>query len=188
VEYMSTVIRDITERKQTEATLRSLSLVDDLTGLYNRRGFLAFAEREWQRAQREGRTVFLFYLDLDDFKAVNDTYGHAEGDSVLRAVAGLLRSTFREADVVARLGGDEFTALAAAPTADAEPLMRARLASAMAAYNAQPGRLASVRLSMGVASADPRAAGGLCSLAALMVEADQQLYEEKRSRKAGRQE
>jgi len=188
VEYMSTVIRDITERKQTEATLRSLSLVDDLTGLYNRRGFLAFAEREWQRAQREGRTVFLFYLDLDDFKAVNDTYGHAEGDSVLRAVAGLLRSTFREADVVARLGGDEFTALAAAPTADAEPLMRMRLASAMAAYNAQPGRIAPVRLSMGVASADLRAAGGLCSLAALMVEADQQLYEEKRSRKAGRQE
>ena len=88
--------------------LRHLALVDELTGLYNRRGLLVLAEKKIAEARRQNRPLFVLYLDVDGFKQVNDTYGHAEGDAVLRQVATILQSTFRASDIIARLGGDEF--------------------------------------------------------------------------------
>src|SRR5262249_42119917 len=103
--------RDITAQKASEDSLRALALVDDLTGVSNRRGFLAAAERECQRAVREHRSALLAYIDVNDFKEINDTHGHAEGDEALRAIGKVLRAAFRGADVIGRLGGDEFAVL-----------------------------------------------------------------------------
>nr|MDQ3811826.1 PAS domain S-box protein [Chloroflexota bacterium] len=180
VEYFSTIMRDITERKQVEATLRALSLVDELTGLHNRRGFMTLAQQEWKRARCGGWPLLVFYIDVDDFKRINDSYGHAEGDAALVAVASILRATFREADVIARLGGDEFTVLALHGGGGTVAAVTARLQQRLAEHNASAGRPYALALSVGVAQS---AVSALGSLEDLMVQADAALYEEKRARK-----
>ena len=102
------VSRDITERIQAEAQIRRLAFFDDVTGLPNRKAFQDNLERMLLAARRKGVTLALLMLDLDDFKAVNDTWGHPAGDLLLREVAQRIRHLLRAADVVARLGGDEF--------------------------------------------------------------------------------
>jgi diguanylate cyclase (GGDEF)-like protein/PAS domain S-box-containing protein len=125
VEFLSTIARDISEMKDSEATLqlvqkeleaslvkeRELSRSDPLTGLPNRRAFMEFAEIEKERSRRYSHSFGLAYLDLDGFKKINDTLGHAAGDMVLVTVAKVLRSNLRASDMVARLGGDEFAIL-----------------------------------------------------------------------------
>lgn len=91
--------------------LECLVTTDELTGVLNRRGFEAELRRTLDLARRHGETGVLLFVDLDDFKRVNDTYGHAAGDEVLRHVAWLLKKSVRRSDVVARLGGDEFVVL-----------------------------------------------------------------------------
>ena len=188
--------RDITEKKRAEATLRALALVDELTGVHNRRGFMALAEREWQRATRESRGAVLAYIDLNDFKDINDLHGHAEGDRALQNMAEVLRAAFRGADVIGRLGGDEFAVLVV-PTGpglvrneeihDVERRILGRIKYHLELSNTAlraAGRPYDVRMSIGtavVASVD--GAGGPVSLASLMVMADERLYEQKRARK-----
>ena len=103
------IARDVTERKEQEQALRSLTIIDDLTKLYNRRGFLTLAERHLKLAVRKKTGVFLLFADLDGLKIINDTFGHLEGDRALIDAADILRASFRSADIIARLGGDEFT-------------------------------------------------------------------------------
>jgi diguanylate cyclase (GGDEF)-like protein len=91
--------------------LERLVTTDELTGVLNRRGFEAELRRTLDLAQRHGETGVLLFVDLDGFKRINDTYGHAAGDEVLRHVALLLKKSVRRSDVVARLGGDEFVVL-----------------------------------------------------------------------------
>ncbi|MDF1523462.1 MAG: diguanylate cyclase [Trueperaceae bacterium] len=102
-------LREISERKRLEALLEEQALNDPLTGLPNRRYFAEVVQRLLLQAKRSGELVAIGFVDLDDFKAVNDTHGHQAGDVLLREVAGRLRAAVREGDVVARLGGDEFT-------------------------------------------------------------------------------
>ncbi len=99
---------DITERKQAERQYAWLAEHDPLTGLYNRRRLQQELDSEIGRAQRHGRHGGLLFIDLDDFKYINDTSGHQAGDQVLKKVAEILQATLRESDVVARIGGDEF--------------------------------------------------------------------------------
>ncbi len=89
-------------------TQRHLARTDSLTGLSSRRAFEEMLDRDLAQARRRRSAITLAYLDLDDFKTVNDTLGHAEGDQVLRATGRVLRSTIRQTDTAARLGGDEF--------------------------------------------------------------------------------
>src|SRR5690606_30591217 len=103
------IARDVTERRARERALQSLTIVDDLTGLYNRRGFLTLAERHLKLAIRKKAGLFLLFADLDGLKQINDTFGHLEGDRALVSAAQILRQSFRSADIIARLGGDEFT-------------------------------------------------------------------------------
>jgi diguanylate cyclase (GGDEF)-like protein/PAS domain S-box-containing protein len=195
------VMRDITARKQAEETIRSLALTDELTGLYNRRGFLAQAEREWQRAMRQQRGALLFTFDLDDLKPINDRYGHSSGDAALVLAAEVLRATFRGSDVVGRMGGDEFAAFVVpggvnAPDGDAAsrlmetaPLIRARMEQHLTVANAEAaaaGHPFRVEMSVGVARLPVGAESPAPSLAVLLAEADAQLYHEKRSRKRAR--
>ncbi len=88
-----------------------LAEIDPLTGALNTRAFIERATREISRSRRHGRPLSLAYMDLDNFKAVNDTKGHAQGDEVLRKVVSTLKSRSRAQDLVARLGGDEFVIL-----------------------------------------------------------------------------
>lgn len=108
---MAGYVQDITDQKAATDELARLALVDELTGLRNRRGFMSGAEPLLQLAHRDRRDVVLVYLDLDNLKTINDTQGHAAGDQALSQAADLLTRTFRESDLLARLGGDEFCAL-----------------------------------------------------------------------------
>lgn len=109
--YFEGSLLDITERKQYESHLEHLVNHDSLTGLLSRRRFLQDLEREVERARRYGTYGSLLLIDLDDFKAINDTYGHNVGDDVLTVVGRLLKKRLRQTDLVARLGGDEFAVL-----------------------------------------------------------------------------
>jgi diguanylate cyclase (GGDEF)-like protein len=99
------------EAASRESLLREMSLSDDLTGLYNRRGLLAAAEQTIATCERLGVGFGVLFVDIDGLKAINDSYGHSVGDKALQAAATLLRATCRQSDVIARLGGDEFAVL-----------------------------------------------------------------------------
>jgi diguanylate cyclase (GGDEF)-like protein/PAS domain S-box-containing protein len=169
--------RDVTQLKQGEETLRTLSLVDDLTGLYNRRGFLTLAEQELKMANRLKRGMFLLFADLDDLKGINDGCGHQEGDRALIAVANVIKETYREPDIIARIGGDEFVVLAIEGTSEssAEDL-RLRLHRNLGLFNARKERSYPLALSMGVVRYDPDQPA---SVEGLIAEADKRMYEEK---------
>ncbi|MGO9377619.1 MAG: diguanylate cyclase, partial [Dissulfurispiraceae bacterium] len=102
------VARDITERKILEARLRKLAITDGLTNIWNRRHFIHLTGRELERTRRYGGQLAIAMIDLDDFKSINDTYGHDVGDDVLKKVAEIVRTTLRKVDIFARYGGDEF--------------------------------------------------------------------------------
>jgi len=103
---------DIRERKALEENLRIMGNTDYLTGIYNRRYFIETGQKELSRALRYGKQMSLLMIDLDRFKNVNDTYGHAAGDKVLKAIAEFCNSQLRTSDVIGRLGGEEFAILA----------------------------------------------------------------------------
>ena len=101
-------IVDISERKQSEELFKSLSMIDDLTGLYNRRGFLTLAAKQLKLSFRMSMGVTVLFADLNRLKWINDNLGHLEGDSALIDAARIMKETFRESDIVGRIGGDEF--------------------------------------------------------------------------------
>ena len=103
---------DITERRALEDELRAMSSRDDMTGLYNRRGFALLAEQRLKDSRRSGSTLTIVYADVDRLKSINDAFGHNAGDIALVLCAQALEATFRESDIVARIGGDEFVVLA----------------------------------------------------------------------------
>lgn len=103
--------QDITARKLLEFELKKLAETDELTGLKNRRKFLASADKVLDRLKREGVPASMFIIDLDHFKAINDTHGHAVGDDALRHVAEQFRRALRRGDLLARIGGEEFAVL-----------------------------------------------------------------------------
>ena len=174
--------RDLTERQRLQAELRRMSVTDDLTGLNNRRGFFMLAEQEMKLARRLKKDLLLVFVDLDDFKSINDTHGHQVGDQALVETAEILRTTFRESDVLARLGGDEFVALAMFSPEESDDLIETRLHQTLAEHNARPSRRYSLSISTGGARFDAR---NVQSLAELMAMADDALYEKKRARKQG---
>lgn len=179
------IARDITAHKRTEDTLRSLSLVDDLTGLYNRRGFLALAEQQMKLAARTGHGFTLVFADLDGLKKINDTYGHKEGDRALARVAEVLKKSFRESDIIARLGGDEFTILAIDDYATRARHVTARLQERLEESNKGLDDAYQLSLSFGEIRFEPESA---LSIEELIARADQVMYEHKQSRKRRRKE
>jgi len=156
-------------------TLRSMALTDDLTRLYNRRGFLRAGSRLLSAAHRVERRALLFYIDVDDLKSTNDSAGHAAGDSLLTRTAQVLRSVFRDTDVIGRLSGDEFAALVTVSDPNACDLILHRLQSAVAADNLSRAE-ASLSLSVGFAQFNPREPS---SIADLLRKADVAMYEHK---------
>jgi len=177
--YIQSTWRDITEQKRLEESLQALTLVDDLTGLYNRRGFMTLAEQQLKIANRSGRDLYLLFADLDNLKWTNDRCGHPAGDAVLCALARILKAGFRDSDIIARMGGDEFVVLMVESGLAVPDLLTSRLRASIEAHNAA-NRGGPISLSIGVAR---YSAGEPCSLEALLRKADALMYEEKRRKR-----
>jgi diguanylate cyclase (GGDEF)-like protein len=165
------------------ARLRELALVDELTGLHNRRAFLVLAGKQLQIARRTGRTDVLLFIDLDGMKRINDEQGHEAGDAALRRTAEVLRAAFRTSDIIARFGGDEFVVLCPDTTPPAVPTLVAGLQRQVGDANAGaavPWRLA---LSVGIATIDPQQSA---TLDEVIRSADAAMYREKRQKGTAR--
>src|SRR5689334_3180329 len=173
------VVRDITERKKLEETLRNSSLKDDLTGLFNRRGLLKQAAPYFDFARRQKETLLLLFIDLDGMKRINDEFGHNEGDNALINTAAILNRSFRSSDIIARLGGDEFTVLVTDLHANKEDAI-ARLNENLKAYNAGDTRGHKLAFSIGVATLEPER---MTCFEELLEQADQAMYEQKRMKR-----
>jgi len=170
---------DITERKRTEEALRMLSLADELTGLYNRRGLFTFADQRLKIANRMKKKILLLFADLDDLKWINDNFGHHEGDIALIEVADILKKTFRESDFIARVGGDEFVVLAGETEEANAELLTARLLESLRAYNAKKKHGYNLSISIGISKYDPEIP---CSIKELIDKADRMMYKKKKEK------
>ena len=176
------VSKDISDRKRMEEELRTLSLTDELTGLYNRRGFMTLAAQYFKIANRMKDKVSVLYADLDGLKGINDTFGHQAGDRALMETASLLRKTFRESDIVARIGGDEFVVMPVIMSNVTHETIAARIHDNIAAINAQPARKYTLSLSYGIAFYDPEHP---CTAEDLLDQGDRRMYENKKSKNPG---
>ncbi|HKB71400.1 MAG TPA: CHASE3 domain-containing protein, partial [Thermoanaerobaculia bacterium] len=163
--------RDLLGRRRAEEALRDLSMVDELTGLYNRRGFLIHAEDRVKFAARLGTREVLVFADVDGLKSINDTFGHFVGDEAITAAAGLLRSSFRDTDVVARIGGDEFVVLALMDRDEDVEVPIRSLRAAIQAWNAHAGMAFRLSMSVGTTYFEPGT-----RLEELIAAADRKMY------------
>lgn len=161
-------------RMQSE--IQQLNLRDELTGLYNFRGFNLFAEQALRLAGRSNQPFGVLFVDLDNLKVINDTLGHPTGSVFLIETAKLLTSTFRETDVIGRLGGDEFVVAGSFNALEISTAIE-RLRSASAARNVMDGQ--NISLSLGYASNDSSSE----PLKAIVARADKAMYKEKREKK-----
>ena len=180
LEFVSNQVAQAIERKRMDEEIRSLSLTDELTGLYNRRGFTLLAEQEVKLAHRINRPMLLFFCDVDSLKSINDTHGHPQGDLALKEVSAILKDTFRDADILARLGGDEFVVLAVDALLESAETMTSRIQAALEIGNQKGQRSYQLNLSTGVARCDPEIPS---SVSELILEADRLMYSQKQARK-----
>ncbi|HHY89608.1 MAG TPA: GGDEF domain-containing protein, partial [Chloroflexi bacterium] len=174
------VMHDITDLKRMEARLRELTLVDELTGLHNRRGFNVLAGQALQMADRMSLQAAVIFIDLDGLKTINDNYGHTEGDRALADAARLLRSTCRASDVLARFGGDEFIVLMMESREDGAQQLIDRFDEQFADFNARSRREYPLTISCGVARTS---LDRPIPLEELINMADRAMYVNKRARR-----
>ena len=177
-ELLMRAVRCAAKQYMLQAELGNLALTDELTGLYNRRGFMALAERQLKVGCRSGRGMLLFLMDVDRLKQINDSFGHFEGDRALKRTAEALEETFRDSDVVARLGGDEFAVLAIEASGHSEATIKTRLFECLKSMSGEQPSY-EISLSLGVARFDPR---NRSSIEELMAKADRAMYVQKRQR------
>jgi diguanylate cyclase (GGDEF)-like protein/PAS domain S-box-containing protein len=177
---VTVVSKDVNELKQLENKLRNLSFTDDLTGLYNRRGFFTMIEQILKLAKREKRGVFLVYADLDNLKAINDLLGHHEGDQALVQAVAILRATFRESDIMARIGGDEFVVIPMDSGEDNADVIKARFQKNLIGHNERTDHPFTLSISLGMAYYDPDSS---CSVDELLRRAEKLMYDDKCLRK-----
>jgi diguanylate cyclase (GGDEF)-like protein/PAS domain S-box-containing protein len=174
------VVRDISERRELEEQLRALTLTDELTGLYNRRGFMTLATQQLRIANRLKRGALLLFADLNDMKWINDTFGHQEGDLVLRETADILKNIFRESDIIARIGGDEFVVFPVDITDTSVEALNKRFQEYLEVHNAKRGRNYKLTMSIGIVNYEQECR---YSIDELLDQADKLMYEKKRLRK-----
>lgn len=173
-------LRYAMERQRVQLELLNLSMIDDLTGLHNRRGFLALAEHHVLLAYRTGRPFLVAYIDLDHLKQINDTFGHQEGNRALVETAEVLRDSFRHSDILARIGGDEFAALMLEAGKDTVRTVFERLQQKQDSFNAMIGRRYDLSFSIGMASGDLHRR---LTVEELLSEADSLMYQNKQSKR-----
>jgi len=179
VTAVTIISKEITKIKSMEEKLYTLSITDELTGLYNRRGFFTLAGHQLKSSKRYDKRIFLLYADLDNMKEINDTLGHAVGDVALVNFANILRSTYRESDVIARLGGDEFVVYPVGTTEDNAGIIGARLQLNIEEYNAIGENKFNLSVSIGVVPCDSESSQ---TLDELLAQADKLMYEIKKQK------
>ena len=171
---------DITERKRAEETLRAMLFIDELTGLYNRRGFQAMARQQISLSNRTKNEILLLFTDIDGMKEINDTFGHQIGDQALIDAANILRRTFRQSDIIARIGGDEFVVLTIGSKDTGAETILARLQQNQEEHNESKDRPYNLTMSTGIAcyiSQFPH------SIDEFIAQADKMMYQKKRVQK-----
>jgi diguanylate cyclase (GGDEF)-like protein len=176
------LLRDLAHIAEQEIAAIELATVDELTLIANRRGFEALAQHALNVCKRMGRDASLLFFDLDDFKRINDTFGHAEGDRALSTFAAALRESLRESDVIGRLGGDEFVALLTDAGDDETRHALDRVREALAASNASAARGYQIRFSVGQTQFE---AARHASIIDLLASSDTRMYAHKAARKNG---
>jgi diguanylate cyclase (GGDEF)-like protein len=178
------VVRYACEQHRLVSSLQSAALLDTLTSLYNRHGFMTIGEEQLKLAQRQAEYVSLAFVDLDGMKRINDELGHDYGDRALIATAGILKTTFRASDLIARLGGDEFIVLALGVQPEAAASIHKRLMRNLAAHNQSQSAM-TIGFSVGFATHKPSRRGQK-TLEQLITEADKAMYAVKQMRRASR--
>jgi diguanylate cyclase (GGDEF)-like protein len=168
------------QRHAMQAALQYLSLMDDLTGLYNRRGFLTLAEQQIKLSQRNSKPLMLAFADLDGLKSINDSFGHAAGDEAIVRCAEALRRCFRNSDIIGRMGGDEFTVLLVDAADETRQIIDNRLRTILEEMNAALKLPYALSMSVGTARFEPN---DTMSVEDLLDKADKALYAYKRSRR-----
>jgi two-component system cell cycle response regulator len=167
------------EHAKKHVRMHTLLLTDELTGVYNRRGFFALSEHQLKMARRQMAGIYMLYADLDDLKGINDNWGHPEGDLALIDIANILRTNFRESDVIARIGGDEFVVIPVGTAGDDVEIIIDRLQKAIDLHNSVSNRSYRLSMSAGAAFYDPASP---CSIEELLAQGDKSMYERKKNR------
>jgi len=175
-------LRFAMERHRQQLRFKALSITDDLTGLYNRRGFFELGSHQIKIAERAERELLLFYFDLDGFKAINDQFGHAEGDAALKRMAFVLKDSFRSSDILARIGGDEFAVLALEASKQHGTMLSDRISEKLKNSNEAAQKRYALSMSVGQTCFYPKQA--YC-FETLLEAADRDLYACKKNRAAG---
>lgn len=177
--------QDVTELLEAQKELKNLSLKDDLTGLYNRRGFLTMAEHQLKLEKHDGtaRGLTLMFADMDGLKAINDTYGHEAGSQAIKTLGRLISSSVRGADLVARWGGDEFIILSVGTQDENAQLVADRILERIDEHNAESREPYLIACSIGIATVDSSQ-----SMDEVIARADEAMYIEKKRRKMARGE
>ncbi|MGI9285840.1 MAG: GGDEF domain-containing protein, partial [Pseudomonadales bacterium] len=173
-------LQDLASMAERELAAVQLATLDELTGVSNRRGFMMLGQHSLNLCIRQALPASLVFIDLNKFKAVNDEFGHAEGDSVLIAFADQIKSVFRDSDLFARLGGDEFVVLLTNASKDLTADIMARFQQSLDKYNMEANRGYDIAFSYGVVEFSP---DKHATVEALLAEGDSLMYEHK---KAGR--
>jgi diguanylate cyclase (GGDEF)-like protein len=164
---------------ELEKKLRMLTIKDELTNLYNRRGLIELSKRQMKIAKRQKIPVSLLFADIDDFKIINDTFGHKEGDSILIETARILNETYRETDIITRIGGDEFAVLLMGASENDIDVIKNRLQENIDSSNKRNNKH-KLSLSIGIATSHPEL---INDIEHLLTRADKLMYEQKNSKK-----
>ncbi|MBU2439494.1 diguanylate cyclase, partial [bacterium] len=173
---------DITERKKMEEELQKLAHYDVLTGCCSRGYGINLLERQIKMANRNKTPILLLYLDVDDFKYINDTFGHQEGDKVLKEAVKLLKSILREVDIICRIGGDEFLLIFHNSSSKDVPLIKERINKNLEKLNQKLAKPYKVDFSIGLSYYNP---SNPLSIEELIRIADENMYKEKKKKKEG---
>jgi len=174
---------DITKRKNMEEKLKKLAHYDILTGCCSRGYGLALLEQQIKTANRRKTPILLLYLDIDDFKYINDPFGHKEGDMVLKEGVKLFKFTLREIDIICRMRGDEFLLIFPDNSLNNAPLIRKRLSKNLEKLNQKLAKPYKIDFSIGLSCYDP---SNHLSIEELIKIADENMYEEKKKKKEGK--
>jgi len=168
------LLKDLADMVEQEIAAMQLATLDELTMISNRRGFNMLSEHALAVCRRQSLPTTLLAIDLNDFKEINDTYGHAEGDRALVAFASLLKQEFRESDVFARIGGDEFLALLCGADAEAAEAAKSRFRQRVDEHNTTASRGYDLKFSIGTSVLREGD-----TIESLLKRADAAMYDEK---------
>jgi diguanylate cyclase (GGDEF)-like protein len=171
------------ELQKAQIALEQLASADELTGLHNRRGFLALAAQSIKLARRSQKPYALVFVDLDGLKKINDTLGHGEGDLAITDAAYVLSDSFRHSDVLGRLGGDEFAILMSDADQESSRIVKKRIADKVDKLNAEGRRPYTLSLSVGMLVCNP---DEKAPLEDLLSRVDALMYDEKKNKGASR--